>query len=65
MPLSNAEDRIDAYHEGEPLRYRTVEDILDEQPVPRLVPHDLEVELHLTHNNGEPRSFAEAEEHTT
>jgi hypothetical protein len=24
-PLSNDEDRIDAYHDGEPLRYRTVE----------------------------------------
>jgi len=37
--LSNDEDRVDAYHDGEPLRYRTVEDILGEQPVPGLVPH--------------------------
>jgi len=65
MPLSNAEDRIDAYHEGEPLRYRTVEDILGELSVPGLVLHDLAAELHLMHNDGEPRSFAEAEEHAT
>ena len=63
-PLSNGEDRIDAYHNGEPLWYHTMEDILIEQ-VHGLVLHDLAAELHLMHNDGEPRSFAEAEEHAT
>jgi hypothetical protein len=30
MPLSNDEDRVNAYHDGEPQRYRSVEDILGE-----------------------------------
>jgi hypothetical protein len=64
-PLSNDGDRVDADHVGEPLRYRTVEDILGEQPVPGLVSHDFEVELHLTQDDGEPHSSAEAEEHAT
>ena len=48
---------------GEPLRYRTMEDLLGDAPVPGLVPHDLEAQLHLACDNGEPRSFAEAERH--
>jgi hypothetical protein len=40
-PLSHDEERIDACYDGEPLRYRTMEDLLDDQPVPGLVPHDL------------------------
>jgi hypothetical protein len=60
-PLSHDEERIDACYGGEPLRYRTMEDILDDQPVPGLVPHDLYGQLHLVCDDGEPRSFAEAE----
>jgi hypothetical protein len=41
-PLSHDEERIDACYDGEPLRYRTMEDILGDQPVPGLVPHDLD-----------------------
>ena len=41
-PLSHDEERVDAYHDGEQLRYRTMEDLLGDQPVPGLVPHDLE-----------------------
>ena len=41
-PLSHNEERIDTYHDGEPLRYRTMENLLDDQPVLGLVPHDLE-----------------------
>jgi hypothetical protein len=63
-PLSHDEKRIDAYHDGEPLRYRTMENLLGDQPVPGLVPHDLEAQLHLACDDGEPRSFAEAERHT-
>jgi transposase InsO family protein len=62
-PLSHDEERIDAYHDGEPLRYRTMEDLLDDQSVPGLAPRDLEAQLHLACEDGEPRSFAEAEGH--
>jgi hypothetical protein len=47
-PLSHDEECIDAYHDGEPLRYRTMENLLSDQLVPGLVPHDLEAQLHLT-----------------
>jgi hypothetical protein len=50
-PLPHDEERIDAYH--------------DSEPVPGLAPHDLEAQLHLTCDDGEPRSFAEAERHAT
>jgi hypothetical protein len=46
-PLSHDEERIDACYDGEPLRYRMMEDLLGDQPVLRLVPHDLEGQLHL------------------
>jgi hypothetical protein len=38
-----------------------MEDLLSDHPVSGLVPHDLEGQLHLTCDDGEPRSFAEAE----
>jgi hypothetical protein len=60
-PLSHDEERVDACYDGEPLRYRTMENLLGDQSVPGLVPHDLEGQLHLTCDDGEPRSFAEAE----
>jgi hypothetical protein len=60
-PLSHDEERIDACYNGEPLRYRTIEDLLGDQPVPRLVPHDLEGQLHLAFDDGKPQSFTEAE----
>jgi hypothetical protein len=41
-PLSHDEERIDTYHDGEPLRYRTMENLLGDQPISGLVPHDLE-----------------------
>ena len=62
-PLPHDEERVDAYHDGEPLRYRTMEDLIGDAPVPGLVPHDLEAQLHLACDNGEPRSFAEAAGH--
>jgi hypothetical protein len=37
-PLSHDEEHIDACYDGEPLRYRTMEDLLGDQPVPGLVP---------------------------
>jgi hypothetical protein len=60
-PLSHDEERIDAYHDGEPLWYHTMENLLGDQPVPGLVPHDLEAQLHLACDDGEPRSFTEVE----
>jgi hypothetical protein len=38
-----------------------MEDLLGDQPVLGLVPHDMEAQLHLACDDGEPRSFAEAE----
>jgi hypothetical protein len=50
-PLSHDEDRIDAFHNGKPLGYRTMADILG-------------AELHLVPDDREPCSFTEAEGHT-
>jgi hypothetical protein len=61
--LFHDEECIDTYHDGEPLRYRTMENLLGDQPVPGLVPHDLEAQLHLVCDDGEPRSFMEVERH--
>jgi hypothetical protein len=41
----------------------TMENLLGDQPVPGLAPHDLEAQFHLACDDGEPRSFAEAERH--
>ncbi|WVZ89349.1 hypothetical protein U9M48_035769 [Paspalum notatum var. saurae] len=62
-PLSHDEERLDAYYDDEPLRYRTMEKLFGDQPVPGLVPRDLEAQLHLACDDGEPRSFVEAERH--
>ena len=58
---SHDEERVDAYHDDELLQYRTMENLLDDQPVPGPVPHDPEAQLHLACDDGEPRSFAEDE----
>jgi hypothetical protein len=60
-PLSHGEERIDACYDDEPLRYRTMEDLLGDQPVSGLVPHDVDRQLHLAFDDGEPQSFTEAE----
>jgi hypothetical protein len=60
-PLSHDEERIDTYHDDESLQYRTMENLLSDQPVSGVVPHDLETQLHLACDDGEPRSFVEAE----
>jgi hypothetical protein len=61
--LSHDEEHINAYHDGEPLRYRMMENLLGDQPVPGLAPHDLEAQLHLACDDSESRSFVEAERH--
>jgi hypothetical protein len=63
-PLSHDEEHIDVYHDSEPLRYRMMEDLIGNRPMPELVPRDLEAQLHLACDDGEPQSFAEAERHT-
>jgi hypothetical protein len=64
-PLSHDKECIDAYHNDEPLWYRTMENLLGDQPMSGLVPHDLEAQLHLACDDGESRSFTEAERHAT
>jgi hypothetical protein len=64
-PLSHDEERIDAYHDGEPLQYRMIENLLSDHPVPGLVPHNLEAQLYLACDDGESQSFVEVERHTT
>ena len=61
--LSHDEERVDAYYDSEPLQYRTMEDLLGDQPTPRQVPHDMEAQLHLVCVDGKPQSFTEAERH--
>jgi hypothetical protein len=64
-PLSHDVECIDAYHDSELLRYRMIENLFGDQPVPGLVPHDLKAQLHLACDDGEPRSFMEVERHAT
>ncbi|XP_066375178.1 uncharacterized protein [Miscanthus floridulus] len=58
-PLEDDEDRLDAYYDDEPLRYRTVANILGEQSPPDQ-PERLFAQLYLTHV-GEPTTYAEAQ----
>lgn len=60
MPLANDKDHVDVAHDDTPLHYHTIDNILGEQPIPRLVQYDVEAELHLEHDS-EPCSFAEVE----
>ena len=54
-PLEGDEDRVDAWHDEEPLRYRTVANIIGNTSTPPPPPR-LFAEVHLTHA-GEPASF--------
>jgi hypothetical protein len=62
-PFSHDKERIDAYHDGEPLRYRTMEDLLGDQLLSGMAPHDLEAQLQRVCDDGESRPFVEAERH--
>jgi hypothetical protein len=59
-PLENDSERVDAYHDGEELRYRKIHDIIGNQPTP-LPAQRLFAELNLTHV-GEPTSYEEAKD---
>jgi hypothetical protein len=62
-PLSHDEEHVDACYDGESLRYRKVEGLLIDPSVPGPASRILAGKLHLACDNGEPRSFAEAEKH--
>jgi hypothetical protein len=57
-PLEDNEDRLDGFYDDEPLRYRTVTNIISDESSLVLVLH-LFAQLHLTHA-GEPTNYAEA-----
>jgi hypothetical protein len=57
-PLEDDEDWLDAFYDDEPLRYRTVTNIIGDESPPSLVPR-LFAQLHLTHA-GEPTNYAKA-----
>jgi len=57
-PLEDDEDHLDAYYDDEPLRYRTVANILSDQSASGQAER-LFAQLHLTHT-GEPTTYAEA-----
>jgi hypothetical protein len=63
IPLSHDEEHIDAFHDDEPLWYRMIENLLSDQSVSGLAPHDLEIQLPLACDDGEPRSFTKAKRH--
>jgi hypothetical protein len=58
-PLEDDEDRLDAYYDDEPLRYRTVANILREESPPDH-PERLFAQLHLMHA-GEPTTYAKTQ----
>jgi hypothetical protein len=62
-PLSHEEERIDACHDDEPLRFRTVEGLLIDPSVPGSASRILAGELHLACDDDEPWSFAESDKH--
>jgi hypothetical protein len=57
--LQDDEDRLDAFYDGEPLRYRRLDNILGDEAVPEVEPRVC-AELHLMHA-GEPSTYAEAQ----
>ena len=58
MPLEDEEDRLDAYYDDEPLRYRMVASILGDQSSLDQ-PKRIFIQLHLTHT-GESTTYVEA-----
>ena len=63
-PLSHDEERVDTCYDDEPLRYQKVEGLLIDPSVSGPASCILAGELHLACDDGEPRSFVEAEKHT-
>ena len=59
-PLEDDEDRLDAYYDDEPLRYRQMTNIIGDHPPPP-PPQRLFTELHLTHTS-EPANYTEAKD---
>jgi hypothetical protein len=60
-PPSNIDTYVDAFHDGEEVRFRTMENIVGNAMTPGMARHVLnDVELLLT-SADEPHTFAEAE----
>jgi hypothetical protein len=59
-PLEDDANRLDAYYNGEPLRYRTMVNIFGNHSPPPPSQH-LFANLHLTHTS-EPANFTEAKD---
>ena len=57
--MQDDEDRLDAFYDGEPLRYRRIDNILDDEAVPEVEPRVC-AELHLKHV-GKPSTYTEAQ----
>jgi hypothetical protein len=62
--LTHGEECVDACYDDELFRYRMVEGLLIDPSVPGPTSRILAGELHLACDDGEPRSFTEAEKHT-
>lgn len=60
-PLSNDDERVDAFHDDEPLWYRTVDNIIGDAPIPGEAHRKLHFDSLLLASEDEPRSFGEAE----
>ena len=58
-PLVDDEELLDAFYGGEPLHYRTMDNILGEESIPEVEPRVC-AQLHLTYG-GEPTAHAEAQ----
>ena len=59
-PLEDDEERLNSYYDDEPLRYRTMTNIIGDHPPPP-PPQRLFAELHLMHA-GEPANFVKAKD---
>jgi hypothetical protein len=76
-PLGDDEDRLDAFHDESPVRYRCIDSIIgEEEHVPgqaqrvlpqarRGRPRRVQEELQFIDGRTEPRTFAEAEQNQT
>ena len=60
-PLPNDDERVDASHDNTPLRYRGIDNVIGDVPVPGHAARDLNDETLCLVCEGEPSSFAEAE----
>lgn len=60
-PLSNDDEHLDAFYNDEPLRYRTINNVLGNTPMPGVAQRELSPGSLLFVSDGEPGSYPEAE----